>query len=199
MTTPGSDCPFCHPERERIAFEDRLTRAIWDGFPVSPGHLLLVPRRHVPTWFDAGDEERAALMAGIDRARDLLAKRADHAAPDGYNIGINVGRAAGQTVFHLHVHVIPRYEGDVPDPRGGVRHVIPGKGNYLAAPPAEGSTPRLVTGGEADPLLPYLAREFAASDAADIAVGFVMGSGVGRLVAHLREFLDRGGRLRLLT
>ncbi len=206
-----TDCPFCHPERERIAFEDRLTRAIWDGFPVSPGHLLLVPRRHVPTWFDAADEERAALLANIDRARDLLSERADHPRPDGFNIGINVGRAAGQTVFHLHVHVIPRYEGDVPDPRGGVRHVIPGKGNYLAraAAPAsatlaggsapEGSTPRLVTGGEADPLLPYLAREFAASDAADIAVGFVMGSGVGRLVSHLREFLDRGGRLRLLT
>jgi len=127
MTTPVP-CPFCLPAEDRIAFEDRLTRALWDAFPVSEGHLLIVPRRHVPTWFDATAEERAALTAGIDRGRDLIASR--H-RPDGFNIGINVGEAAGQTVFHLHVHLIPRYSGDVPDPRGGVRHVIPGKGNYL--------------------------------------------------------------------
>ena len=128
MTTPAQ-CPFCFPAEDRIAFEDRLTRALWDAFPVSEGHLLLVPRRHVPTWFDATAEEHAALTAGIDRGRELIASR--H-RPDGFNIGINVGEAAGQTVFHLHVHLIPRYTGDVPDPRGGVRHVIPGKGNYLA-------------------------------------------------------------------
>ncbi len=128
MTTPAQ-CPFCFPAEDRIAFEDRLTRALWDAFPVSEGHLLLVPRRHVPTWFDATAEEKAALTAAIDRGRELIASR--H-SPDGFNIGINVGEAAGQTVFHLHVHLIPRYAGDVPDPKGGVRHVIPGKGNYLA-------------------------------------------------------------------
>ena len=112
MTTPAQ-CPFCFPAEDRIAFEDRLTRALWDAFPVSEGHLLLVPRRHVPTWFDATAEERAALTAGIDRGRELIASR--H-RPDGFNIGINVGEAAGQTVFHLHVHLIPRYKGDVPDP-----------------------------------------------------------------------------------
>lgn len=128
MTDPRP-CPFCEPPGDRIAFEDRLTRALWDAFPVSRGHLLVVPRRHVASWFDATTEERSALLAGLDRGRDLIATR--H-APDGYNIGINVGEAAGQTIFHLHVHLIPRYAGDVPDPRGGVRHVIPGTGNYLA-------------------------------------------------------------------
>lgn len=135
MTTPA-ECPFCFPNDDRIAFEDRLTRALWDAFPVSPGHLLLVPKRHVPTWFDATAEEQAALMAGVDRGRELIASHPK--PPDGFNIGINVGQAAGQTVFHLHVHLIPRYEDDVPDPRGGIRHVIPGKANYVAPPSGAG-------------------------------------------------------------
>ena len=120
-------CPFCFPAEDRIAFEDRLTRALWDAFPVSEGHLLIVPRRHVPTWFDASDEERAAITRAIDRGRELIESR-HH--PDGFNIGINVGKAAGQTVFHLHVHLIPRYTGDVPDPKGGVRHVIPSSSTH---------------------------------------------------------------------
>jgi diadenosine tetraphosphate (Ap4A) HIT family hydrolase len=83
----------------------------------------------VASWFEATDEERAALNEAIDIARQAI-EAAGH-RPDGYNIGINVGGAAGQTVPHLHVHVIPRYRGDVEDPTGGVRHVIPSKGNYL--------------------------------------------------------------------
>jgi diadenosine tetraphosphate (Ap4A) HIT family hydrolase len=82
----------------------------------------------VATWFDASAEEHEAIRQALDEGRQLIDGR--H-GPDGYNIGTNVGRAAGQTVFHLHVHLIPRYSGDVDDPRGGVRHVIPGKGNYL--------------------------------------------------------------------
>jgi diadenosine tetraphosphate (Ap4A) HIT family hydrolase len=129
MAAPDAvTCPFCFLEPRRVAFEHRLVRALWDAFPVSPGHLLVVPRRHVTTWFDASGEERAAIVEALDEAKDRIA--GIH-RPTGYNIGINVGRAAGQTVFHLHVHLIPRYDGDVPDPRGGVRHVIPGKGNYL--------------------------------------------------------------------
>jgi len=134
MTTTAA-CPFCFPASGRIALEDRLTRSLWDAFPVSEGHLLIVPRRHVATWFDASKEEQAAITAAIDRARDLLVSR-HH--PDGFNIGVNVGEAAGQTVFHLHVHVIPRYRGDVADPRGGVRHVIPAKGHYLVQPTGAG-------------------------------------------------------------
>jgi diadenosine tetraphosphate (Ap4A) HIT family hydrolase len=125
---PCRTCPFCLPDGDRVAFEHRLVRALWDGFPVSPGHPLVVPRRHVAAWFDATDEERIAILKALDEARALVDGQR---GPDGYNIGINVGRAAGQTVFHLHVHLIPRYEGDVEDPRGGVRHVIPGRGNYL--------------------------------------------------------------------
>ena len=121
-------CPFCSPAPDRIAFERPLVLALWDAFPASPGHLLVVPRRHVATWFDANEEERTAILKALDEAKALVDGR-HH--PDGYNIGVNVGEAAGQTVFHLHVHLIPRYAGDAPDPRGGVRHVIPGKGNYL--------------------------------------------------------------------
>ncbi len=107
-----------------------LAFALADGFPVSPGHTLVIPRRGVATWFDATREEQHALMDLVAEVKALL--DAQH-RPDGYNIGVNVGAAAGQTVMHLHIHVIPRYNGDAPDPRGGVRHVIPGKGNYLVA------------------------------------------------------------------
>jgi ATP adenylyltransferase len=121
-------CPFCELEdSERVFFYDNLIRVFWDGFPVSPGHALVVPRRHVVGWFDATPEERAALVHGLDIARAAILERY---APDGFNIGVNVGEAAGQTVFHVHVHLIPRYRGDVPDPRGGVRCVIPAKARY---------------------------------------------------------------------
>jgi diadenosine tetraphosphate (Ap4A) HIT family hydrolase len=104
-------CPFCDPRpAERIFYEDELTWGLWDGFPVSPGHALIVPRRHVLTWFDATAEEHGALMRALSVARDIVAER--H-RPDGYNVGFNVGQAAGLTVFHLHLHLIPRYSGDV--------------------------------------------------------------------------------------
>jgi len=96
---------------------------------VSPGHTLVVPRRQFASWFKATHEEQTAIFALVDEVKRQLDKQTPK--PDGYNVGINVGEAAGQTVMHLHVHVIPRYRGDVDDPRGGVRHVIPGKGNYL--------------------------------------------------------------------
>ncbi len=105
--------------------------ALRDRYPVSPGHTLVIPRRLVATWFEATPEEQRALFDLVDEVKRRLD---EELAPDGYNVGFNVGEAAGQTVFHLHVHVIPRFRGDVADPRGGVRHVIPGKGNYLAAP-----------------------------------------------------------------
>jgi len=98
---------------------------------VSPGHALLIPIRHIPTWFEASAEERTALFKALDTVKVIIEK--DH-RPDGYNIGVNCGPAAGQTIFHLHVHLIPRYSGDVTDPRGGVRHVIPEKGNYTKHP-----------------------------------------------------------------
>jgi diadenosine tetraphosphate (Ap4A) HIT family hydrolase len=124
-----TESPFANVEPARVFYESTLVIGLWDAFPVSPGHALVVPRRVVPTWFEATREEQVALLEGIEAARRAIEETL---RPDGYNIGINLGAAAGQTVFHLHVHVIPRYLGDVEDPRGGVRHVIPDKANYLA-------------------------------------------------------------------
>ena len=193
---PDSPCPFCEPDPSRIIFDSGLVFGVWDAFAVSNGHALVVTRRHVASWFDATPSEQAALTGGIATAREAVQRT--H-APAGFNIGINVGEAAGQTIPHLHVHVIPRYLGDVPDPRGGVRHVIPGRGNYLVSPTSVGpSDKRLVTGGE-DPLLPHIVSALATADRADIVVSFVLESGLDRVFEHLKDLLDRGGRLRILT
>ena len=120
-------CPFCPPPTERIFYESDLVLAIWDGFPISRGHALVLPRQHVASWFRLSGEERAEILVAIEAVRKAIEREHN---PDGYNIGINDGAAAGQTIPHLHVHVIPRYTGDVDDPRGGVRHVIPGKADY---------------------------------------------------------------------
>ena len=123
------NCPFCEPDINRIFYDDDpMFLCCWDGFPVSTGHALIIPRRHVATWFEATAQEQESLLKGIEIAKREIEKQYQ---PDGFNIGINVGEAAGQTVHHLHVHVIPRYKGDVEDPRGGVRYVIPDKANYL--------------------------------------------------------------------
>ena len=127
--TPDRPCPFCQLPPEAIWYRDEHVLGIWDAYPVAPGHALLVLRRHVASWFDASDDERSALMAATSVARQHIVERLGR-EPDGVNIGINTGAAAGQTVMHLHVHVIPRVRGDVTDPRGGVRHTLPGKGHY---------------------------------------------------------------------
>jgi diadenosine tetraphosphate (Ap4A) HIT family hydrolase len=122
--------PFLQLPQEAHVASNALAFAIRDGFPVSPGHTLIVPRRLIATWFEATREEQVAMFELLEVVKAQLDAELQ---PDGYNIGINVGSAAGQTVMHLHMHLIPRFHGDVPDPRGGVRHVIPGKGNYLLA------------------------------------------------------------------
>lgn len=126
-TNSDEQCPFCEVTPERVFHEGALIRGVWDGFPVSPGHALLVPRRHVATWFDATRAERGELADAIEVARAAILER-HH--PDGFNVGMNLGAAAGQTVPHLHLHVVPRYVGDVEDPRGGVRWVVPSKAAY---------------------------------------------------------------------
>lgn len=120
-------CPFCNPLNEEIVLANNLCYARYDKYPVSPGHLLLIPFRHIPALFDATDAEQIALLALLREAKALLDGELH---PDGYNIGVNVGPAAGQTVMHLHVHLIPRYTGDVEDPRGGVRGAVPEKRVY---------------------------------------------------------------------
>ena len=125
--TSDERCPFCRPEPERIVDEAPLTRTLLDAFPVTPGHTLVTTRRHVDDLFLLTEPERSALWECVCQARDRLVQ--SH-TPDGFNVGVNIGRAAGQTIMHVHVHVIPRYRGDVPEPRGGVRGVIPGKMSY---------------------------------------------------------------------
>ena len=121
----AKSCPFCGPQ-EPIARNEHAYM-IYDRYPAARGHLLLVTSRHVGSFFETTTDERQALLRLLDDAKVLL----DNAfSPHGFNIGINVGGAAGQTILHVHVHVIPRYRADVPNPRGGVRAVIPGKQNY---------------------------------------------------------------------
>lgn len=121
------DCPFCTLPQDRIILSNQYGQVIMDGFPVSPGHALIIPKRHVGSFFLLDSAERQALMALLDEAKVLL----DHEyQPDGYNVGINEGASAGQTVMHLHIHLIPRYVGDREDPRGGVRWIFPDKADY---------------------------------------------------------------------
>lgn len=110
------------PDDQWVA-SNELAFAIRDRYPVAPGHTLIIPRRIVSNWWDARDDERAALFALVDEVKADLDREC---APSGYNVGFNSGVAAGQTVMHLHIHVIPRYDGDMADPTGGVRHVIAG-------------------------------------------------------------------------
>ena len=121
MTAP---CIFCHLSPDRVVHETALSRVVRDAFPVSPGHTLIMPKRHVASFFDVTEAERTDLMNLLRQVRESLEREF---APAGYNIGINDGAAAGQTVPHLHLHLIPRYAGDRDDPRGGVRWVLPDK------------------------------------------------------------------------
>ncbi|MCJ7501310.1 HIT family protein [bacterium] len=121
------NCPFCILPPDRIISESDYTVTIRDGFPVSQGHTLIIPKRHVQSFFELKDIEKAAVLQALDEAKEALDQEF---SPAGYNIGINDGEAAGQTVMHLHVHLIPRYKGDTDDPRGGVRWIFPGKAKY---------------------------------------------------------------------
>jgi superfamily II DNA or RNA helicase/diadenosine tetraphosphate (Ap4A) HIT family hydrolase len=217
-------CPFCESESARVFHEGDLFRCLWDGFPVAEGHALIITRRHVPDWFDARQEELIALLEGIAIARAEVLARFE---PDGFNIGVNVGEAAGQTISHLHIHLIPRYKDDVADPRGGVRSVIPGQGNYLALPANQveidadalfgsvtgGASSRIseqrspvyefdsprVVGSDTNPIIDHLVRDLARAKAVDIAVAFVTNRGLGRVLPHLDDLVTRGGQLRFLT
>ena len=118
------ESPFLNKKK---IIENENAFAIYDGFPVSKGHVLVIPKRVVAEIFDLNDEEYSSCFSLVKDVKKILEEKFN---PDGFNIGINNGEKAGQTIFHAHIHVIPRYSGDVDNPRGGIRHVIPGKGDY---------------------------------------------------------------------
>jgi diadenosine tetraphosphate (Ap4A) HIT family hydrolase len=121
-------CIFCQlRNEERVIGECERTITFIDNYPVSSGHTLIIPKRHFPTYFEATDEELLALGKAVQNAKDILDKEFN---ADGYNIGINNGLTAGQSVMHLHIHLIPRYKDDVKDPKGGVRWVLKNQANY---------------------------------------------------------------------
>ncbi|MEZ4388822.1 MAG: HIT domain-containing protein [Candidatus Krumholzibacteriia bacterium] len=126
MAAPGH-CPFCSPSESRVVRSSEFGSILRDKHPVSPGHLLVVPHRHVGSFFDLDPLEQADLLNLIVAAQRVVR---DHHEPDAVNVGLNDGPAAGQTIEHCHWHVIPRFAGDVDDPRGGVRWVVPEKAAY---------------------------------------------------------------------
>ncbi len=124
MNTP---CPFCNVAPDRIVAENGLAVAVRDNYPVSDGHTLVLPREHKAALFDLPAQTQAAIWQLVGEVRHQLNLEL---TATGFNIGLNDGLPAGQTVMHVHVHVIPRYKDDVPDPRGGIRWVIPDKAKY---------------------------------------------------------------------
>jgi diadenosine tetraphosphate (Ap4A) HIT family hydrolase len=120
-------CPFCHLASRKIIAEDELTATFFDEFPVSPGHTLIIPKKHVSSLFLLEENVQIALLYALNHAKTHLTNLFH---PDGFNVGINDGSAAGQTVMHLHIHLIPRYHGDCPNPRGGIRWIFPDKAVY---------------------------------------------------------------------
>ncbi len=124
----SEDCIFCDESVKRdVILDNDIFYSIWDENPVSEGHALIVPKKHIESFFDLTSEELLQMYDIIKRTKEVIDEKYH---PGAYNIGVNDGEAAGRTIHHLHVHLIPRYKGDVENPRGGVRSVIPGKGDY---------------------------------------------------------------------
>ncbi len=178
-----------------------LAFAIFDGFPVSPGHVLVTTRRIVETWFDATDAEQAALMSLVKESKSLLDIQLSP-KPDGYNVGFNSGGAAGQTVPHVHIHVIPRYLGDMSDPRGGVRHVIPDKGNYLASKSSTSGRHQSLTlaaGQPHSPLWRSIGQRVSSAVEVDLLASFIQPSGLDLIQLSIFSALRAGARIRILV
>jgi ATP adenylyltransferase len=128
----NTDCPFCNPEPEReLILESAKAYAMYDKFPVSNGHALIIPKRHCADYFQLSFKEQSACWFILNKTKEILMKKF---SPDGFNIGININESAGQTIPHVHIHLIPRYYGDVEIPEGGVRGVIPEKRIYTSNP-----------------------------------------------------------------
>lgn len=126
--THDKDCLFCNIPIERVIAENKEAYVIADGFAVTEYHSLVIPKRHVADFFGLNESELIAINELIQKTRQDI--ETVDSSVDGFNIGMNCGQSAGQTIFHCHIHLIPRRSGDVENPRGGVRHIIPGKGFY---------------------------------------------------------------------
>jgi len=198
---------FDVPPTEWLA-QNRSGFAIADAHPVSPGHALVVPRRLIASWWEASPDERVDLLALVDEVKARLDAELH---PDGYNVGFNVGVAAGQTIEHLHLHVIPRFTGDVDDPAGGIRGAIPSQQRWPGAPvqdpgaePSRGPEPvrplALVAGPD-QVLHPELVRCLGdpVFDRVDLVVSFVLRSGLDLIGGGIDDALDRGAQVRVLT
>jgi diadenosine tetraphosphate (Ap4A) HIT family hydrolase len=124
----NSECPFCNPDSKReLIVESATAYSIFDKFPVNKGHALIIPKKHCSNYFDLSFKEQSACLFMLNKVKEIVSNKFN---PDGFNVGINIGDAAGQTIPHVHIHLIPRYSGDVANPRGGIRHIIPDKGFY---------------------------------------------------------------------
>lgn len=189
-----SDCPFCNVSTRDIIYQDQLVIALFDRYPVNEGHCLIIPKRHVSSWFEVTSEENTAIFEAIAACKGLLDKRF---RPDGYNVGINIDSAGGQTVPHAHCHLIPRYAGDHANPVGGVRAVIPGKADYIAGG-NQPEDPKLITGGD-DHFLPHFKDAIEGATSMDFASAFVMQSGVNLIWESLVDFVARGGKARIIA
>jgi diadenosine tetraphosphate (Ap4A) HIT family hydrolase len=128
MEMPGClFCDFTNPEQNTVIAETELAYARWDNFPVSKGHAEVVPKRHVESYFDLSDHEVLAMYGLVKQIKEIIDGL--H-RPDAFNIGVNDGKASGQSIHHCHIHLIPRYIGDVKNPRGGIRNILPRKEDY---------------------------------------------------------------------
>lgn len=124
-------CPFCPKQiRNRIILQNETFQAVYDLYPVSPGHMLLIPKRHITSFFDLTNKELEDFFSLLKKTRTIVTKEF---SPDGFNIGINNGQAAGQTISHLHIHLIPRFYGDDERPEGGIRKIISNQIEYPAS------------------------------------------------------------------
>lgn len=177
------------PNSQWVA-ENEHAFAIRDGYPVSDGHLLVITKVQVPDWFSASQEQRMAIMDLVEKVKLLLdAER----HPDGFNVGFNAGTASGQTVMHLHVHVIPRFLGDMDDPSGGVRYAIPTKGNYRR------KVRPLAIGGMEDPFAKHIFPLFETASEIAIVAAFVQETGLELIERHVLSAVRRGAAVRILT
>ena len=202
-----SNSPFIKIQPEQWLASNELAFAVFDGFPVTAGHALVLTKRVVPTWFDASPAEQAALMSLVNDVKQYLDTTL-RPKPDGYNVGFNAGEVAGQTVMHVHVHVIPRYPGDVADPRGGIRHVIPAKGNYLrdlgtkdtkATKATEATSLSLSTGYPNSRLWDEISHRLIGAKLVDILASFVQNSGLDVIEQRLFQLLRSQSAVRIMV